>query len=76
MRVAKTLASVVDLKRIRNDAFRVAGAVISRFVMSMFEASDAESVEGLHNFMSRKCYFAVIISRGSCRTSYASAQLF
>ena len=35
------------LKRLRNDAFRVAGAVISRFVMSMFEASDAESVEGL-----------------------------
>ena len=26
--------------------------------------------------MSRKCYFAVIISRGSYRTSYASAQLF
>ena len=44
MRVAKTLAGVGDLK---NDAFRVAGAVISRFVMSMFEASDAESVEGL-----------------------------
>ena len=47
VRVAKTLAGVVDLKRIRNDAFRVAGAVISRFVMSMFDASDAESVEGL-----------------------------
>ena len=28
------------------------------------------------NFMSRKCYFAVIISRGSYRSSYASAQLF
>ena len=27
--------------------FCVAGAVISRFVMLMFEASDAESVEGL-----------------------------
>ena len=27
-------------------------------------------------FMSRKCYFAVIISRGSYRTSYVSAQLF
>ena len=37
---------MVDLK-LRNDAFRAAGAVISRFVMSMFEASDAESVEGL-----------------------------
>ena len=47
VRVAKTLASVVDFKKLRNDAFRVAGAVISRFVMSMFEASDAESVEGL-----------------------------
>ena len=26
MRVAKTLAGVVDLQRVRNDAFRVAGA--------------------------------------------------
>ena len=47
MRVAKTLAGVEDLKRLRNDAFRVAGAMILRFVMSMFEASDAETVEGL-----------------------------
>ena len=47
VRVAKTLARVVDLKRLRNDAFRVAGAGISCFVMSMFDASDAESVEGL-----------------------------
>ena len=47
MRVAKTLAGVGDLKRLRNDAFRVAGARISCFAMLMFEASDAESVEGL-----------------------------
>ena len=47
VRVAKTLAGVVDLKRLRNNAFRVAGAMISRFVMSMFEALDAETVEGL-----------------------------
>ena len=47
VRVAKTLAGVVDLKMLRNGAFRVAGARISCFVMSMFEASDAESVEGL-----------------------------
>ena len=47
MRVAKTLAGVVDLKRLRNDAFRVAGARISCFVMSMFETSDAETVEAL-----------------------------
>ena len=46
VRIAKTLAGVGDLKRVWNDAFRVAGAVISRFVMSMFEASDAETVEG------------------------------
>ena len=46
VRVAKTLAGV-DFKRVRNDAFRVAGAMISCSVMSMFEASDAESVEGL-----------------------------
>ena len=36
VRVAKTLAGVVDLKRLRNDAFRVAGAGISCFLMSMF----------------------------------------
>ena len=47
VRVVKTLAGVVDLKRVWHDAFRVASAVISRFVMSMFEASDAETVEGL-----------------------------
>ena len=47
MRAAKTLAGVVDLKRLRNDAFRVACARIACFAMSMFEAFDAESVEGL-----------------------------
>ena len=47
VRVAKTLAGLVDLKKVRNDAFREAGAGISCSVMSMFEASDAESVEGL-----------------------------
>ena len=47
VRVAKALAGVVDLKKLRNDAFLVAGAGISCFVMCMFEASDAESVEGL-----------------------------
>ena len=41
------LAGVGDLKKLRNDAFCVAGARISCFAMSMFEASDAESVEGL-----------------------------
>ena len=35
------------LTRLRNDAFRVAGEKNSRSVMSMSEASDAESVEGL-----------------------------
>ena len=47
MRVAQTLAGMVDLKRLGNDAFRVAGARISCFATSMVEASDAESVEGL-----------------------------
>ena len=46
VRVAKTLAGV-DLKRVRNHAFRVVSAGISCSVMSMFEASDNESVEGL-----------------------------
>ena len=72
VRVAKTLAGVGDLKRLRNNAFRVAAAMISCFAILMFEAFDAELVEGLQ-IMLRKCYFAVIISR--CRNSYASAQL-
>ena len=47
VRVAKTLAGVGDLKRVWNDAFRVADAMILRFVTSMFETSDAETVERL-----------------------------
>ena len=66
VRVAKTLAGVVDLKRLRNDAFRVAGAVIWRFVMPMFEASDAESVEGLqiscHGSVTLQWSFRVAVS--------------
>ena len=45
VRVAKTSAGVVDLKRVWNDTFRVVGAGISCSVMSVFEASHAESVE-------------------------------
>ena len=66
MRVAKTLAGVVDLKRLRNDAFRVAGARISCFAMSMFEAFDAESVEGLqlscHGSDILQCSFCVAVT--------------
>ena len=47
VRVAKTLAGVGDLRRVWNDAFRVAGARISCFGKSMFEVCDAETVEGL-----------------------------
>ena len=57
VRVAKTLAGVGDLKRLRNDAFCVAGARISCFAMSMVEASDAESVEGLQI----SCHGSVIL---------------
>ena len=57
MRVAKTLAGVVDLKRLRNDVFRVAGAGVSCFQMSMCEGSDAESVEGLQ----LSCHGSVIL---------------
>ena len=73
VRVAETLAGVVDLKRVRNrnDALRVAGTRVSRFVKLMFQASDALSVEGL-----LFCYLAEIISRGSYRSSYVSTELF
>ena len=50
---------MVDLKRVRNDACRVATAGISIFLRSMFEASDAEYVEEIANFMSRKCYLYI-----------------
>ena len=66
MRVTKTLAGVVDLKRLRNDAFRVASARISCFLMSMFEASDAESVEGLqiscHGSVTLQLSFRVVVT--------------
>ena len=51
----KTLAGVADLKRVQNDDFDVAGARISCSVMSLFEADDAESVEGLQI----SCYASV-----------------
>ena len=41
MRLAKTLVDVVDLKRVRNDAFHGAGAMSSYFAMSIYEASEA-----------------------------------
>ena len=47
VRLAKTSAGVVDLKRVRNDAFGMAGARISCFVRLMFHVWDAQSVEGL-----------------------------
>ena len=66
VRVAKTSAGVVDLKRLRNDGFLVAGAGISCFVMSIFEASDAESVEGLqiscHGSVTLKGSFCVAVT--------------
>ena len=76
VRVAKTLAGVVALKRLGNDAFRVAEG--KDFVLCDVDGwSLRRRIRGrVANFMSRKCYFAVIISRGSYRTSYASAQLF
>ena len=49
------------------------------FVMSTFEAPDAESAEGIGrvaSFVSWKCYSAGIIWCGNYRISYASAQLF
>ena len=70
MRVAKTLACVVDLKRVRNDVFRVAGAGISCSVMSMFEASDAESVEGLQI----SCY-GNVTSQGSFRVAVTGVRM-
>ena len=49
VRIAKTLAGVVDLKRVWKDVFCVASAGVSCFALLMFQA---------------KCYVAEIISRG------------
>ena len=54
----------------RNDAFRVAGAGISCFVMSMFEGSDAESVEGLQI----SCHGSVTL-QGSCRVTVTGVRM-
>ena len=66
----KKRGRVVDLKRVRNDAFRVAGARISGSVMSMFEASDAESVEGLQI----SCYGNVTL-QGSFRVAVTGLRM-
>ena len=70
VRVAKTLAGVVNLKRLGNDAFRVASARISCFAMSMFEASDAESVERL-----QISYHGSVILQGSFRVANAGVRM-
>ena len=57
VRVAKTLAGVVDFKKVRKDVFCAVGAERSGFVMSMFEASNAEFVEGLQF----SCYGSVTL---------------
>ena len=61
-RVAKTLAGVVDLKRVRNDAFRVAGR---DFVLCNVDVwSFGRWIRGrVANFMLQKCYSAGMISR-------------
>ena len=66
---------MVDLKRVRNDAIRLVAAGISWLSCRCLKARTLNPWK-VANFMSRKCYFAGIISRGSYRSSYASAQLF
>ena len=70
MRVAKTLAGVGDLKRLRTDAFRVGRAMISCSVTSQFEASDAETVEGLQI----SCHGSVTL-QGSFRVAVAGVRM-
>ena len=67
VRVAKMLAGVVDLKRLQNDA---AGARISCFAISMFEAFDAESVEGLQIL----CHGSIIL-QGSFRVAATGVRM-
>ena len=70
VRVAKTLAGVVDLKRVWNDGFRVAGAGILWFLMLMFEAFDAETVEGLQI----SCHGSVTL-QWSCRVAVTGLRM-
>ena len=66
-------------QEVGKDAFCEAATGMSGFVMSMFEASKAESVEGLqiscHGNVTQQIS-AGIFSCGSCRRAYASAHLF
>ena len=61
-RVAKMLAGVLDLKRVRNDAFRLAGEGMLSF-WRMLEVPDAQCAEGVH------CYIPAIISSGCYSTT-------
>ena len=62
-------------KRVHNDAFRVAGAMISCFVNSMFQALDAQSVERLHILVGI-LYIAGIISHGNQLQEFISIEGF
>ena len=70
VRVAKTMAGMVDLNRVRNDAFRVVGTRISYFGISMFEASGPESVERLQI----SCHGNITL-RGSIRVAITGVRM-
>ena len=55
-----------DLKRVGNDAFYVAGAMISCFEMLMFQASDAQSVERLPEVLLSRDHFVWLLQEFVC----------
>ena len=73
VRVAKTLAGVV--KRVRNDAFAWQAQEFRALRCRCLRPRTLNPWKRCKFWILRKCYFERIISRGSYRTLYASAQL-
>ena len=72
----KAMAGVGHLKRIRKDAFRVAGAIQETCSSEMLGGQGRDSLRRLHILEHQICRFAKMILRDRCSTSYDLASLF
>ena len=70
------MAGVGHLKRIRKDAFRVAGAILETCSAEMLGGQGRDSLRRLHILEHQICRFAKMILRDRCSTSYDLASLF
>ena len=71
----KAMAGVGHLKRIRKDAFRVAGAIQETCSSEMLGGQGRDSLRRLHILEHQICRFAKMILRDRCSTSYDLASL-